>query len=117
MRKLLVALIVLFSITLSGQTPTYLVWDYPIAELPSISEFQVRYDNGAYQTVGIPNGETFSDTQPGHQSFRALIPSSISSGASHTVYVRSCNGPSDCSFDASLVFKFIGPPSNLRIKK
>lgn len=114
--KSLILILILCGVALEGQTPTYLVWDYPDVDIPNITEFQVKYDNGAYMTVGIPTPEVLSDTQPNHKSFRSLIPSSITTGQNHTAAVRVCNA-TECSWDASTVFKFIGPPINPRIKK
>ena len=118
-KKIVIAVVILLLLSANsiGQTPTYFVWDYPSAELPGISEFQVQYDNGAYFTVGIPTAESLTDTLPNHKSFRNLIPSTLGTGQEHTARVRACNGPTDCSWEPFTTFKFIGPPTNLRIKK
>ena len=100
----------------SAQTPLYLAWDYPDAEIGNVVSFQTKVDGGSFADVGIPNPTLESDTPAGNHTFKWLLPAGLSNGGNHTVSVRACNAV-ECSFEPSLVFKLIGPPTNLRIKK
>lgn len=102
------------SVALTAQSPLTVLWDYPDTALVGVAEFQVAVDGGAYQSVGLPSPQTLPDTQSGHKSFASLLP--LIGAGTHTVTVRACNS-TECSWDAAVVFKLIGPASNVRIKK
>lgn len=116
MKKVLATIVFLFTIaSANAQSPIYAVWDYPDAEIAEIVGFQVKFDSGAYQPIVMPAPETLPDTMIGHKSFRYAIPSTFTNGQ-HSVAVRACNS-TECSWDATAVFKLIGPPKNPRVQK
>lgn len=113
--RLIGLLLILFGIVLlKAQNPTTIAFDYPDSDIPLITEFQVKLDGGAYASIGIPTPMVVAGTLANHKSFLHNLPA-LSHG-NHTVAVRACNA-TECSWDASIVFKLIGPPSNLRIHK
>jgi len=115
-KKVLAALVFAFTVVnVNAQSQMWAVWDYADTEIPDITGFQVKFDSGAYQPIVMPQAETLSDTPAGHKSFRYPVPSTFTNGT-HTLAVRACN-TTECSWDATAVFKLIGPPKNPRIQK
>jgi hypothetical protein len=111
MRKVILILILL-TVPLQSQPILKAAWDYPDSEIGNIIRFEVKIDNGQYQSVGIPAQESFPTTLSGNHTYTYPVP--FTTSGTHTFVVRACDN-TECSFDVGVVFKWIGPPQNLRI--
>jgi hypothetical protein len=93
---LVLALLVLAPVA-SAQQPVPLSpadaigFDYTDANLTAyqVSGFEVAYDGGAWQSLGIPVSVILPDTVAGGRTYKAIPP--FVSGT-HTVVFRACNG-------------------------
>lgn len=110
---LIAAVWLLLGVPLRAQAPLRAVWDYPDAEISAVVRFEVRLDGAPnYTSVGVPTPEVLPTTPPGQHSYGWVLPA-LNNGT-HTLLVRACDA-NECSFDATVVFRQLGPPQNPRI--
>lgn len=108
-------LLLVLSVVLGGQAqaPLRLAWDYPDSGIGGITAFEVRLDGApAWTPVGVPAPETLPTTQPGQHTYSWALPP-LGNG-NHTAGVRACN-QTECSLEATIPFRLVGPPENVRI--
>jgi hypothetical protein len=107
-------IILLTSSQLIAQAQLKAVWDYPDLEIGTIARFEVKIDDGTYESIGIPSQQTLPTTLPGAHSYVYVIPFTVQ--GTHVIAVRACDAV-ECSFDATVPYKWIGPPRNLFITR
>jgi hypothetical protein len=111
---LVIILFLLSSLTIQAQPQLKAVWDYPDNEIGTIARFEVKIDDGVYESIGIPPQQILPTTLAGAHSYVYVIPFTVQ--GTHVIAVRACDAV-ECSFDATVPYKWIGPPRNLFITR